>query len=316
VKPQPAPAAATPEWRHTLADAWVDWLRPVTLLAAAGALVAIYALGWLPQATYAKLVIVIAAGVLGIVPPLLAVASAPRWTLPVALATAFFWAAALVWPVFWTLTPGAPLLRQKLAEGAVIDAETSGGDFVLWVQNNDLARGERAARYSLSVRAADEAPRVLQGELPPFRETARKGAIQTKVFPAATAHTLTDVPAGPLRLRVQDVSPEGAGHLTVVLFAGAVPWRPLFYASLAFLLVAAVLVARGVPRGQRCFLLHAGVAVSAFLWLVPRHDVDPVAPVKTLLGVLLVAVFAGALAGEAVTWIARRTGPTRSSDRS
>lgn len=303
------------ELRHSLADAWTGWLRPVLLLLAVALLAATYLFDWLAEPGYARLLSAVLAAVLALGPAVQGALAARRRVAAVgALVLGLVWAAAWVWPTWRMVDPGDPVAAGALKGGGDLRlAAAPAGGVTLQVRAESLLGGAGnggSVRYKLKVTDDAGHDAAVEGELSKRTLPGNRGglpdpgATRTLVH-GANLHTVPWPDGATLRVHVTALAPTGAGPLTVSVLPWALPWTALL-AALAVALAAAVFVdGRFVPALERSYLPHAGAVALAFVVMV-RDGIAPLAPVKPLFGAALVAVLVGVVTGTALSWAGRR----------
>ena len=303
--------ATRAEWRILLEDAWEGWLRPLLPIAAVVLLFLAYALGWFAEPTFARILAVVLALLLGVAPAVHGAFVTRRLWRGAAIVLGLGWATVYVWPVWQMVSPDDPLATVTEAGSSAITlpAGAASGATLLVRAPQLLAGGAdgQSVRYRISAKAPDGAFEVISGEL--VRKKAHAARARTTsggatVVQAVRLHTLTVPASEGLRLHVVEKRPQNA-TIELALLPGAVPWLWLALGfGLAFLASLAI-DARGAAPRTSTLLPHAGAVAFAFVLLV-RDALDPGFPVKPLFFTAFGAAVAGVAGATALAFVARR----------
>lgn len=297
------------ERRAWLAEHWVGWLRPVSIMALMGVLAAVYFLRWVPESPFARLLAVLFALAAAVAPAAQGARLATKpWGRWATMAIGLVVAVSIVWPVWRMTAPGDPIAEKALAKGETLDIPAApSGALTVLVEDPDLLVGglDQKIDYRLEISDGAQRQATLSGELSRVHRAGRgrRGApTASETVHATELHTLDWSRGAALHM---SVVARGGTALVVRIFDSAVPWVLLF-ALLGAALVAGVVVdALALPPLERTFVPHA-TAIGLVFLVMTRDALEPVAPVKPLFGSLLISAVAGVVAGILLSWAGRR----------
>lgn len=292
-------------------EAWEGWIRPVLMIAGAGAVAGAHMLGWLSSLA--------TAGIVAALFVLLAVAGNTARTvtmargraLRVALGVTGALATLLTVSEMWmALSPGAPDATAVFEEtGASMTVPSVPGGRVV-VEATPFAHIEHDGRqvaFHLGLegsggrQSVGERFRLASGASNP----RQRGGGQSEFL--ATSFLLQGLGDG-VTVKLTSMEPAGVVRLRVSVYAHPVPM--IFVAG--GLLLLALLVAAFESRvrlASASTYLTIGVATAAAFGFLTRAGIAPANAVMALLGRLLLAGVIGGISGSVLPWLMRRLRP-------
>jgi hypothetical protein len=292
-------------------DMWKDLLGPIVAILAVVIVGASYKLGWLGELPTAIILASVLSGVVFIFPFFLVEAIIQRSAdkaayLAVGLGTTSIFMTAVLMQVFPGDEVAKLVFRGDVREQSF--AAPPDGALRLVVRTDTLGTKKDRLDYKLILSAGSASARV-EGALvrPTTQSRGNPGMSQGKGKangPHGAESKLVSLPskAGEVRVKLIGVDAQKGG-LYVDVFRSRCPRTPLLVAQAALFLLALIVRRRIGHVAERVYLLHIAVTGLALAITLPGA-LTPESPVMPLFGSIVVALIAGGLGGEVLSWIA------------